>query len=539
MTYRIFAGYVKNGDVAIIFIPTGNEPYDKLPASYDDCLGGEIPRLSGHRKNFDIPLPAAGHFIEGAYMKKALAIDMGATSIRGIIGYIEDGEVKLEEVMRFPHEIKKSNGRFRWDFDGLLNKIAQTVKNNADSISSVGIDTWGVDFGLIDKAGNLVEPPVCYRDPKHREGFDEAVKILGCREIFAETGTQIMSINTLFQLLTLRKLNPEVYNKAWKLLMMPDLIGYLLTGNAVGEETILSTAQMLNLKTEDYSERLIKELGLDRNKLPEITKAGSIIGNVKNGLIAELKGLDIEVVSVCGHDTASAVLLTKVMTDEDTMFLSCGTWSLFGIRAAGPDLSEQAYEKGLTNELGYNSTPLLFKNLTGLYLFEKYKSGYEKKLGRKLGFDEITAYVEESLKKEETISNLIDMENPRFASGETDAKEAIDAFLKERGRNLPENDMDYFRIIYESMVYKYAEVKEALEEISGKKYKKIHMIGGGAKSSLLCRLIAKRLGVEITAGPYEASALGNILVQLKAIGEIRNIEEGLEAAYKSLEIKQY
>ena len=321
--------------------------------------------------------------------------------------------------------------------------------------------------------------------------------------------------------------------------MMPDLIQYLLTGNMTGEETILSTTQILNLKTGDYSDKLLEAYGLDRDKLPKITKAGSITGNVKNGLIEELKGLDVEVVSVCGHDTASAVLLTKVMTDADTMFLSCGTWSLFGIRVESPDLSANAYEKGLTNELGFDSTPLLFKNLTGLYLLEKYKTAYEKKLGRKLEFDEITAYVEESLKKEETITNLIDMEDPRFGSEEADAKEVIDEFLREKGLVLPENEMDYFRVIYESMVKKYLEVKTALEEISGKKYEKVHMIGGGAKSSLLCKLIAKRLNVSIIAGPYEASALGNIIVQLKAIGEIKSIEEGLDAAYKSQEMKTY
>ena len=317
------------------------------------------------------------------------------------------------------------------------------------------------------------------------------------------------------------------------------LLLYLLTGNMTGEETILSTTQIFNLKTGDYSDKLLEAYGLDRDKLPKITKAGSITGNVKNGLIEELKGLDVEVVSVCGHDTASAVLLTKVMTDADTMFLSCGTWSLFGIRVESPDLSAKAYEKGLTNELGFDSTPLLFKNLTGLYLLEKYKIAYEKKLGRKLEFDEITAYVEESLKKQETISNLIDMEDPRFGSEEADAKEVIDEFLKEKGLVLPENEMDYFRVIYESMVKKYLEVKTALEEISGKKYEKVHMIGGGAKSSLLCKLIAKRLNVSIIAGPYEASALGNIIVQLKAIGEIKSIEEGLDAAYKSQEMKTY
>lgn len=472
-------------------------------------------------------------------MKKVLAIDMGATSIRGIVGYIEGKSLKMEEVMRFSHEIQSGSDRLRWDFDGLLNQIVRTIKENSKDIASVGIDTWGVDFGLVDGEGKLLEAPICYRDAKHAKGYDEAVKQLSEKEIFAETGTQIMSINTLFQLLAYKELNPEGYEKAQKLLLMPDLIGYLLTGNMAGEETILSTTQILNLGTGSYSKKLLERLGIKEELLPEKIKAGEITGTLKTSTIEELRDLDIAVVSVCGHDTASAVLLTQAMTDEDTMFLSCGTWSLFGVRANKPDLSERAYEKGLTNELGYNSTPLLFKNLTGLYLLEKYKAAYEKKLGRKLGFDEITAYVEASLQKEEFTESLIDMEEAVFGSEEADAKQSIDEYLKAHGKKIPENEMDYFRIIYESLAAKYLEVKKALEEMTGRNYKKIHIIGGGAKSSLLCRLIAKRLDAEVMAGPYEASALGNIIVQLKAIGEIESIEEGLEAAYRSQEIKKY
>ncbi len=472
-------------------------------------------------------------------MKKVLAIDMGATSIRGIVGYIEGKSLKMEEVMRFSHEIQSGSDRLRWDFDGLLNQIVRTIKENSKDIASVGIDTWGVDFGLVDGEGKLLEAPICYRDAKHAKGYDEAVKQLSEKEIFAETGTQIMSINTLFQLLAYKELNPEGYEKAQKLLLMPDLIGYLLTGNMAGEETILSTTQILNLGTGSYSKKLLERLGIKEELLPEKIKAGEITGTLKTSTIEELRDLDIAVVSVCGHDTASAVLLTQAMTDEDTMFLSCGTWSLFGVRANKPDLSERAYEKGLTNELGYNSTPLLFKNLTGLYLLEKYKAAYEKKLGRKLGFDEITAYVEASLQKEEFTESLIDMEEAVFGSEEADAKQSIDEYLKAHGKKIPESEMDYFRIIYESLAAKYLEVKKALEEMTGRNYKKIHIIGGGAKSSLLCRLIAKRLDAEVMAGPYEASALGNIIVQLKAIGEIESIEEGLEAAYRSQEIKKY
>ena len=214
-------------------------------------------------------------------MKKALAIDMGATSIRGIIGYIEDNEVKLEEVMRFSHEIKSSNGRLRWDFDELLEKIVSTIKENANEISSVGIDTWGVDFGIIDKEGKLIEPPVCYRDPKHQEGYEEALKVLSEKEIFAETGTQIMSINTLFQLLALRKVSPETYEKAEKLLMMPDLIQYLLTGNMSNEQLqklkrpiyvmesglVFTVVNMFVLGVHEIVSLIVEALDMNRNTI--------------------------------------------------------------------------------------------------------------------------------------------------------------------------------------------------------------------------------------------------------------------------------
>lgn len=472
-------------------------------------------------------------------MKKVLAIDMGATSIRGIVGYINEGKLQVKEVMRFSHEIKKINGRLRWEFDTILNKITQTISENVDEIFSIGIDAWGVDFGLIGKDEKLMEMPICYRDSRHEIGLNEAIIVLDKKEIFKETGTQIMNINTLFQLLAFRKINHETYANAEKLLMIPDLIQYLLTGEIVGEETILSTTQMLNLKTGGYSNKILKAFGIDENKLPPITRAGTVTGNVKDGFIEELKNMNVNVVSVCGHDTAGAVLMTKAMIEDDTMFLSCGTWSLFGIKGETPNLSQEFYERGFSNEFGYNSTPLLFKNLTGLYLFEKYKTEYETKINRRLGFEEITHYVEKSIRIKAIIDNLIDIEDSRFANEGISAKETIDTFFKEKNKRLPEEDMDYFRIIYESLVEKYKEVKESLEKISGKRYKKIHIIGGGAKSSVLCKLIKDKLGVTVIAGPYEASALGNIIVQLKALGEIDSIEEGIIAVYKSQEIKQY
>lgn len=464
-------------------------------------------------------------------MKKVLAIDMGATSIRGILGYVEDGKIVMEEVMRFSHKITTKDGRMRWQWEEMLTIIKETIGKYKDEITSVGIDTWGVDFGIIDKDGDLIETPISYRDPKNALGYEEALKELTEKEIFTKTGTQIMNINTLFQLLALKKVNKEHFDKIDKILMMPDLIQYFLTGEMVGEETIWSTSQILNLKERNYDERMVDLVGLPKSAYPRLVRAGEVTGKIHNE--------NIDVVSVCGHDTASAVLLTGAMRDEKCMFLSCGTWSLFGARVPEANLSEEMYDANLTNELGFNSTNLLFQNITGLYLLEKYKQGLEAKKGARVSFDEITAYVTESFKRNPEPESILDMDDPRFAKEGMDAKAEIDSFLIEKGLSIPENELDYFRIIYDSLVSKYVETREKVEKITGVKYERIHMIGGGAKSSLLCQRISDRMGLEITAGPFEASALGNILIQLHTAGEFESIEQAVEASLKTVETKLY
>ncbi len=472
-------------------------------------------------------------------MKKVLAIDMGATSIRGIISYRKDDSLYMEEVMRISHTLEEKDGRLRWQWDKLLGTIVETIIKYSSEISSVAIDTWGVDFGYLDDKGDLINTPIAYRDPKHSKGYKLAISKLSEEDIFRNTGTQIMNINTVFQILALRDENKEEYQKINKILMLPDLLSYILCGQMVGEETIWSTSGIMNLETRDYSKDILEALDIDRGILPQIVKAGSVIGSTKNSKIEELSKYDIKVISVCGHDTASAVLLTKAFIDEDYMFLSCGTWSLFGAKVEKADLSKEAYTRNLTNELGYDSKTLLFKNITGLYLLEKYKSQLEDNKGKKIDFSEITSYVLDSLDKEKDFDLIIDMDDERFASPDVIAKKAIDEYLLEKGKDLPKTDMDYFRIIYESLVDKYLQTKKAVEERTGKSYKKLHLIGGGAKSELLCKLIALRLNVDIIAGPFEASALGNILLQLKAVEEINSIEEGLDIAFKSQEMKHF
>ena len=466
-------------------------------------------------------------------MNKVLAFDMGATSIRGIVGYIEGGKLITEEVMRMSHSIKNKNGRLYWDFDTILNKIADTIIENKD-VSCIGIDTWGVDFGVLDKNGELIDTPFSYRDEKYSIGREAAKEKMSELEIFKNSGNQIMTINTVFQLLTLKKLNPDIYEKADKMLMMPDLIFYMLTGKKIGEETIWSTTGLYDMGQRKVSDTIFEKLELKKSLVPEIVKATEAVGSTRDSKIEALRSLNIDVIPVCTHDTASALLMTDSFLDEDSMFLSCGTWSLIGSAVDKCIINDKAYENNLTNELGFNSKPMFFKNITGLYLLEKYKSQLEKKLDRKISFDEISDYVK-CLDKN---LPLIDMDAEVFARESIDVKTEIDKFIENNGDKIPQDDFDYFAIIYESMVDKYIEVKSDIEKILNKSFKKIHIIGGGAKSSVLTSMISDKMGVEVKAGPYESSALGNILLSLLHLKEVKDLKSGIELILGSCEIKR-
>lgn len=468
-------------------------------------------------------------------MKKVLAIDMGAASIRGILGYISEGALVTREVMRLPHDIVRRQGRMRWEWDRLLHKVTETILQEGEDITSVGVDTWGVDFGLIDREGNLAADPVSYRDPENVRGYKAALEKMDGRDIFLKTGNQIMPINTLFQLVTLKEHYRGEWEKADQVLLMPDLMNYMLTGNRRAEETILSTTQVFDLKEKRLNKEILEKFGIKETMFAPVVKAGTVVGSTRTSRMEELRGLDVKVIAVCSHDTASAVLLTDAFRNPGSLFLSCGTWSLLGGLTDRTILSAGAFEEALTNELGYGSRNMFFKNITGLYLLEKFRKQMGKRLGNAPGFEEITAYVKEDTET----SAMIDMDEPEFGKEDVDARAAIDAYLNRTGQRLPREDMGYFKVIYESLVQKYAETVEAIQEVAGKTYNALHIIGGGARSPLICQMIADRLGLPVTAGPSEATALGNIITQLTALKEVESIEEGIRLAWESACVVQY
>ena len=485
-------------------------------------------------------------------MKKVLAFDMGATSIRGIVGFLENGQFCTQEVMRMNHKIQGKNGRLVWDWDGIIGKIEETILENAD-VSAIGIDSWGVDFGLIDQEGNLLQAPFSYRDEKFIIGRKEADSRIEEATLFQNSGNQIMTINTVYQLLALKTRQPDVYEKADKLLMIPDLIYYFLTGEKIGEESIWSTTGLYDLTKKEVSATLFQILGLKKELVPKIVKAGEWRASTKNAKCERLRKLDIDVIPVCGHDTASALLMTEVARDRDALFLSCGTWSLIGTAVDRACTEREAYESNLTNELGYGSETYFFKNITGLYLFEKYKTQLEEKLGRKISFEEISSYVGQDFARkdkengasgaenagQENKEALIDMDAEVFSREDVQVKKEIDAFLKEKGVETPGDDFSYFTLIYDSMVEKYKEVKEDIERILGRQFTKLQMIGGGAKSEVLAARIAQKLQLNVKAGPYESSALGNILLTLLYEKEVASVNEGREKICEASEVKYY
>ncbi|QQK08407.1 rhamnulokinase [Miniphocaeibacter halophilus] len=466
-------------------------------------------------------------------MKKVLAIDMGATSIRGVIGYIQDGKLKTETVDRFTHEIVDYEGRKRWQWDKIVNNIIGMILNHSKEISSVGIDTWGVDFGLINKEGKLIENPVSYRDIKNSLGIKYAEKYMSKEEIFLETGNQIMGMNSLFQLLTYRKLNPNKYKTIDKILFLPDLINYILTSEICSELTIASTTQMLNIKEKKWNLEMLKKFSINENIFPQIIKNKSIIGKTNSSLDERLKETNVDVISVASHDTASAVYLTKAYNDREYAFLSSGTWSLIGCCTEEAIINKEVFKSELTNEIGFDSKNMFFKNITGLYLIERLRK--ELKNIYKIDFN--YSYITDFVTKTKPFEAYIDTDYVDFANEEISIIESMEKYLINTKQELLDDKRKYFRVIYESLVFKYKEIINEIEKIIGYSFKGIHIIGGGAKAEFLCQMIADGLNKKVLAGPYEATAIGNILAQLSVVeGKKIDVDKIIKNTYK---VKEY
>lgn len=444
-------------------------------------------------------------------MKRYLAADFGAGSGRVIVGTVETqniASVQLEEIHRFENNQKMIDGHLRWDFDALFNELKAGMKKAfakyGDEIVSIGIDTWGVDYGLLDKEGRLISTPVCYRDSRTQGMLELAFQKLPKEEFFQHAANQFMEINTVFQLLS--AVDDVDSQHAEKLLFMPDLFNYFLTGKCHNEFTISSTSQLMNSLTHQWDDVIFDKLGLPRRLMQEIVYPGTVIGRLTDEIAAEVGG-NLNVIAVGSHDTASAVASISDAGD-DWAFISSGTWSLMGTPAKEPIISKEALESDFTNEGMTDGRIRFLKNITGLWLIQQLVKEWESE-GYKCDYSELVKEAEQS-----GFNSYFNVDDARFMNPEK-MSEAILSYLKENDEILPATKGDFMRCICISLAKKYAEVKTQMEHCTNKRINKIYIVGGGSRNQLLNKLAAEYTGCEVIKGEVEATAMGNILVQLK------------------------
>lgn len=467
-------------------------------------------------------------------MKKVLAFDFGASSGRAIIGSFDGEKITLKEVHRFTNDPVDLGGTLYWDVLRLFYEIKQGIVKAkiAGGFDSIGIDTWGVDFGLIDKNGRLLENPVHYRDKRTSGLVEESFKSVPRQKMYDITGIQFMELNTLFQLISLKKQRPEMLERADKMLFMPDLFAYFLTGKMCSEYSIASTSQLIDINTRSWSKELLDAFGIKESLFAPLTEPGTQLGNLSKEICEECGVESVPVISVCGHDTQSAI--TAVPCESgDFAFLSSGTWSLFGTELQKPIVNETSLKVNITNEGGFGGTTGFLKNIIGLWLIQESRRQWQRE-----DKDYSYADLEKLALSEEPFKCFIDPDAPEFVP-QGNIPERVREFCRKTGQYVPESVGEIMRCIYESLAMKYRMTFEKLCECTGKDYPVIHVIGGGTKDGLLCRMTASSCGKTVKAGPIEATVMGNVAVQLMSDGTIGSISEARKAVAASESLKTY
>ena len=462
--------------------------------------------------------------------KYYLAIDIGASSGRHILAHKEDGKIVLEEVYRFPNGMVDNNGELVWEADRLFQEIKNGMKKCKELgkiPASVGIDTWAVDFVLLDEKGERMGNATAYRDGRTR-GMDEKVyEIINEDDLYARTGIQKQIFNTIYQLMAVKEREPERLFAAKKLLLIPDYFNYLLTGKAVTEYTNATTMQLVSPETKDWDFDLIEKLGYPKDIFMEIHMPGSELGSLTKEIQEEI-GYDCKVVLPATHDTGSAVMAVPG-NEEAALYISSGTWSLMGTELSRANCSEESKACNLTNEGGYDYRFRYLKNIMGLWMIQSVK----KEIGGELGFGEICDMASKS-----SISSIVDCNDDRFLAPANMTKE-VQAACAESGQQVPEEIAEVAAVIYNSLAQCYKEAVTEIEKMTGLSYDSIHIVGGGANADYLNRLTANATGRCVYAGPTEATAIGNIAAQMIAGGELENLRDARSCIYDSFEIQVY
>lgn len=460
------------------------------------------------------------------------AVDLGATSGRTILASFDGHKVSMRELTRFPNPMIPLGGHLYWNLPFLYNEVLTGLRKVAAEgicIESIGIDTWGCDFAFFGADGQLLGLPHCYRD-QHTAGAQEKFfEKMPAKDVYDRTGIQFMDFNSLFQLDTLKRNGSQALEHADKVLFIPDALIYMLTGKAICEYTVASTSQMLNPVTGDLDDEILAALGISRDKFGVMTQPGTVVGAL-SAQVQEATGLGaVPVVAVAGHDTGSAVAAVPA-EDQEYAYLSCGTWSLLGIESPEAIITEDSFRENFTNEGGIEGTTRFLKNICGLWLFEQSRKEF-KDVPSSVG--ELVALCDKS-----SYEGLINPDAPCFAAP-VSMTAAIRAYCSATGQAEPQTPADYCRCIFRSLALRYRQVVEILEGMCGFAIRKLHVIGGGSQNRFLMQYAANALNMPVICGPVEGTALGNVLMQMKASGSVDSLNRMREISAASVDLVTY
>lgn len=469
-------------------------------------------------------------------MSHYLAIDLGATSGRCILGTLENGKLTLDELTRFPNSIVRQGGRCYWNiwqlYEEMLRGLREVAGRNV-SLSSIGVDTWGVDFVMIGKDGQILGAPRSYRD-SHTEGEPERyfAEKMDSAKVYGLTGIQVMPFNSLFQFSAMRRAESSVLDAADKILFLPDALSYLLTGNMVTEYTMASTSQMVNAFSRRLDSEILATLGLSVEMFGKEVMPGEMIGTLTSE-VQSLTGLRaVPVVAVAGHDTGSAVAAVPA-SDSEFAYLSSGTWSLMGVEIDTPIINGDSATANFTHEGGIEGTIRFLKNICGMWLIEQCRREWEH-TGLPTSYPDLIAMANDA----EPFRSLIFPDDASFANPAS-MTEAIKAYCRKSGQPEPASQGEFTRCIYESLALRYRQVFGLLKSFAPFEIKKLHVIGGGSRNDFLNQMTADSIDIKIVAGPVECTAAGNIMVQAKAAGEVKCLKEMRSIIYASNDMKVF
>jgi len=467
----------------------------------------------------------------GAYY---LAIDIGASSGRHILAHMEGGKLILEEMHRFPNGLCDRDGEKCWDYEALFNEIKTGLRKCKEAGKlpvSVGVDTWGVDFVLLDENDEVLGNTVGYRDDRTQGMDDEVYKIIPEEELYARTGIQKAIFNSIYQLMAVKKGHPEYLEAAKTFLMVPDYFHYLLSGVKSNEYTEATTGQLVNPETKEWDLELIERLGYPAEIFQKISVPGTVIGDLRPELQEEV-GFNCKVVLPATHDTGSAVLAVP-SNNPDTVYISSGTWSLMGVERMEADCSPESKKHNFTNEGGYQYRFRYLKNIMGLWMIQSVKKEMKEEKGLDWSYGEICEDA-----SRQTISSLVDCNDDRFLAPDSMIQE-IQKACRESGQQIPESYGEIASVIYNSLAKCYGDTISEIQEMTGKTYDSISVVGGGSNAEYLNVLTAEYTRRTVYAGPTEATAIGNIMVQMMANGELENLNTARDCVFHSFEVKTY